>query len=172
MPAEFGAGDVINVRALHADGQPYRSWQAVVEHAYEDCLVTLSLLGSPVNDVRGDWITNVRIRGCYWFDRLYNLAEGYGEDGTLCELYANVAAPPVMTEHGFDFTDHELDVQWRPDHPAQVIDEDEFAAAVALYGYTPEFQAACRAAAMSALQLIETWQPAGSPAVWPALRAP
>ena len=166
----YRVGDTIRVRQLHADGRPYRSWHAVVEHASQECIVTLSLLGSPVNDARGDRITKSRIRDHYWLDRLYNLIEVFNEDGTIQELYANVAAPPVMTEHGFDVTDHELDVSWQPGQPARILDEDEFAAAVTAYGYSPEFQAACRAAVLAAMRLIETWEPAGIPAVWPALR--
>jgi predicted RNA-binding protein associated with RNAse of E/G family len=112
------------------------------------------------------------MRDHYWSDRLYNLLEVFSEDGTIQELYANVAAPPVMTEHGFDVTDHELDVSWMPGQPARIVDEDEFAAAASIYGYSPEFQAACRAAAVEALRLMETWQPTGLPAIWPTLREP
>jgi protein associated with RNAse G/E len=141
----------------------------VVEHATNDCVVTLSLLGSLVYDVRGDHITESRMRDYYWSDRLYNLIEVYSEDGALRQLYANVASPPVMTEHGFDVTDHELDVSWAPGRAARIVDEDEFAVAVTFYGYTPEFQAACREAATAALRLIESWQPTGLPANWPVL---
>jgi protein associated with RNAse G/E len=165
----FKVNDVIYVRVLHADGQCYRSWQSVVERMTEDCVVTLSVLGSIVEDVRGNRVTETRTRGYYWFARHYNLLEGYGEDGTLLELYANVAAPPVMTDGGFDHTDYELDVSWRPGQPARIVDEDEFEEAARLYGYTPEFQAQCREAVLAALRLIESWQPAGMPAVWPAL---
>jgi protein associated with RNAse G/E len=165
----FDAGDVIRVRVLHADGQCYRSWQAVVEHTTGNCLVTLSLLGSRVHDVRGERITEGRIRAHYWFDRPYNLLEEYEEDGTLLELYANVAAPPVMTDEGFDVTDHELDVKWQPGEPAHILDEDEFAAAADRYGYTPEFQTECRAAAVTLLSLVESWQTEDIPDIWPVL---
>jgi protein associated with RNAse G/E len=166
---QFKPGDTIHVRTLHADGQPYRSWQAVVEHATHDCLVTLSLLGSLVHDARGDRITKSRMRDHYWSDRLYNLIEVFSEDGTIQELYANVATPPVMTEHGFDVTDHELDVSWLPGQPARIVDEDEFTAAAGIYGYSLEFQVACRAAAIEALRLVETWQPGVIPPTWPTL---
>lgn len=43
--------------------------------------------------------------------------------------------------------------------PAQVLDEDEFAAAIVTYGYTPDFQDACHRAVAEALELIEGWTP-------------
>jgi protein associated with RNAse G/E len=165
----FTPGDRVHVRVLHADGQPYRSWQAVVEQSTDDCLVTLSLLGSRVHDARGDWITDVRIRGYYWYDRLFNLAEEYEADGSIRELYVNIAAPPIVTAQGFDVTDYELDVSWRPGQPARILDEDEFEIAAVRYGYTPEFQAECRVAVMGALEHIAAWQAGDMPVIWPDL---
>ncbi len=41
--------------------------------------------------------------------------------------------------------------------PAHIIDQDEFEEAIALYGYTPEFQAQCWQAAEEARLLAESW---------------
>ena len=43
---------------------------------------------------------------------------------------------------------------------ARVVDEDDFARAVAAYGYSPAFQAACWAAVAEAVRLVEAWTPA------------
>ncbi|MDD3828116.1 MAG: hypothetical protein PHY79_19295 [Anaerolineae bacterium] len=44
------------------------------------------------------------------------------------------------------------------------IDDDEFAAAVLAYGYSPEFQAACYRVAHAAAALLKAWTPLLPPA--------
>jgi len=45
--------------------------------------------------------------------------------------------------------------------PARIVDEDEFAAAITEYGYSPEFQLHCRQVAATALQLARNWTARG-----------
>jgi len=43
----------------------------------------------------------------------------------------------------------------------EVVDEDEFAEAALRYGYSVEFQTACRRAVAEASELVSGWEPAG-----------
>ena len=150
------------MRALRADGCCFRWWETTVERADTDAVVTLSPPGSYTHDeARGSWTLQHYLRTYYWFDRFYNLIVMYRPDGTLAQIYVNIGSPPVLTDGGFDWTDHELDVSKLPGEPARLVDEDEFAEAAQRYGYTPEFQIRCYAAAHEALALAEAWRPAG-----------
>ena len=156
------SGDVITVRVLHADGQCYRSWQAEVEEAGADCIVTLFHPGSFVDDARdGLWKSPWHIRAYYWLDRPYNLLEIYDPAGLLEQIYLNVASLPVLKDNTLEFTDYELDVSLLTGQPARIVDEDEFAAAIADYGYSPEFQEHCRQVAAAALQFARNWTAKG-----------
>jgi len=54
-----------------------------------------------------------------------------------------------------------LDVSLPTGQPARIVDEDEFAAAITDYGYSPEFQAHCRQVAATALQFAQNWRAKG-----------
>ena len=159
MPIQVN--DHLTVRVLHADGQCFRSWQTTVEQIRPDCLVTLSAPGHEVTDIRGNWLSRNYIRAYYWYHQHYNLLEVYEPDGTFAELYINVAGIPTLTGAILTWTDHELDVSMLPGQPARIVDQEEFAAAIHLYSYSPEFQAHCHAVSREACKLAEAWVPAG-----------
>src|SRR5690606_20757865 len=109
------------------------------------------------------------IRGHYWFDRPFNLLEVFAVDGTLVEIYVNVASQPVLDGDRLTFADYELDVSIEGDGPPRILDEDEFVEAIKRYGYSAEFQASCRAAAQDGLALAASWTPGCvpvAPAAW------
>lgn len=152
-------GNIIPVQARKTDGTVYRSWQATVESASTDLIVTISPPNQPVFDlVRKQYFTDHSLRSYYWFEKNYNLIEVFETTGDLLEIYINVASPPEFKNGVMSFKDHELDVSKYPPKPAKIIDEDEFAEAVVKYGYSPDFQDKMYAAAREALQLAETWK--------------
>jgi protein associated with RNAse G/E len=151
------AGDVVEVRALKADGQAYRWWRTTVEQVEPDYVVTFSPVGNVVEGTDRGWITSHRIRTHYWTTQPYNLLEVYGDEG-LTEVYIHVASPAVFGENQIIYTDYELDVVKYPGAPPFVDDEEEFAASVVHYGYTAEFQAACRRRAKELLDLAVAWE--------------
>lgn len=155
------AGGQITVYALHADGRCYRSWQTVVEQVTSDAIVTFSVPGQVVHDVRKEWITQHYMRAIYWRERMYNLIEEYEANGTLAELYLNVASPPLLGDHTLTFTDHELDVSMPAGQAARIVDQEDFDIAIRLYGYSPEFQSRCHAASREALLLAQSWRATG-----------
>jgi protein associated with RNAse G/E len=69
-----------------------------------------------------------------------------------------VASPARRSAEGIEYCDYELDVVKRVGQPPEVIDEDEFVAAISQYGYSAELQAECRRAVLEAVALVEGWR--------------
>jgi protein associated with RNAse G/E len=156
-------GDVLEIRALKADGHAYRWWHGTVESVDSEQLVTISPVGHRVEGPKGGWISRFDVRAVYWFQRPYNLTELYMPGGRLKQVYVNIASPAELEDGVLRYTDHELDVVWRPGQRPRVMDEGEFCAAAAEYGYSPELQKRCRRAVGQALRLIRGWKPLGPP---------
>lgn len=97
------------------------------------------------------------LRAYYWFGKYHNLIEVFEPGGNLLELYINIASPPEWENGILKFKDHELDVSKYPPKPAVILDEDEFAEAASLYGYSPQFQEKMYAIAREALVLADAW---------------
>ena len=156
-------GEVITCYAKKADGTVYRTWQTEIEEIRDDRIVTYSAVGGKSIDVqRGTRVMTRLMRAYYWFSKHFNFLEEYEPNGELNQLYANVASQPLVSEGELSYIDYELDVMWRPCQPIQVLDEDEFEAAIHKYGYTTEHQAKCRDAVTEIAALMESWQIAGA----------
>ncbi|MEZ4517880.1 MAG: DUF402 domain-containing protein [Chloroflexota bacterium] len=154
-------GQVIWVTVSKANGQLHRRWQACIERVAEDCLVTVAGVGNPVILSGRTALQKYPLRSFYWIGRRYDLLEVYDPDGRLHELYSNICSPIEWTGDGIRYTDHELDIVQYVGREAEIVDEDEFAAAAAEFGYSDEFQRLCYAAAAEALDTVRTWQPRG-----------
>ena len=151
-------GDIIHVRACKADGTVYRSWQTMIESVDADLIVTVSPAGEYAFDLaRGHYYTQHTLRSYYWREKDYNLIEAFDANGTLEEIYINIASPPRFENDGMSFIDHELDVSKVFPDAARLVDEDEFAEAAIKYGYTDEFKIRMYAAASEAIKLAERW---------------
>lgn len=156
-------GDEIVILALKSDGTVYRRWRARVESVARDHIVTINRIGDRVEDIERSWSHRQHSRNFYWFDRPYNLAEVYEQDGRLKQLYVHIASPAVLRDRTLEYTDHELDVVKRGRKPPRVVDREEFAAAIVAYGYSPAFQEACWRAVSQAMRLIKSWKASGTP---------
>lgn len=150
-------GTTLELIVQKADGQAYRWWNVTVESIDADLVVASAPVGTPTYGPGGGWTFTHPHRAFYWFTRPYNLIEVYENDGSLQQLYVNIASPARLEGHRLINIDYELDVVMRPGQPPEVVDEDEFAAAIPKYGYTPEFQTACRQAVAEVLALLPTW---------------
>ncbi len=160
------AGDIIWVRVFKADGSTHRWWQAQVESAQEDCLITWTPVGNPVYHnpdrfPRAIYHQKWAIRSYYWPGRRHDLLEVYNPDGQLHELYADITSPVEIGDGELRFIDHELDVQMLIGQPPLIIDQDEFDEAAVLYGYTDEFVRESYAVAEEVVDLIAAWQSLG-----------
>jgi protein associated with RNAse G/E len=158
-------GDQIHICACKADGTVYRSWHTTIESVDAGSIVTISPAGSMVIDKTrlGDHPIKHHLRSYYWFDKFYNLIEVFDVNGTLVQIYINIASLPEFTESEMRFKDHELDVVRDLPNPAQLIDEDEFAEAILNYQYSPAFQEKMYAAAREALALANDWNAKPAP---------
>jgi protein associated with RNAse G/E len=156
-------GDRISVEALRYDGTPYRWWRAHLESISETCIVTLSWPGDVVNEPTGSWNIQTYNRGHYWIDRPFVLIESYGLDHAPLQLYVHVASPTWPTENGVAYKDYELDVIKQWGGLPQIVDERDFEDASERYGYSSRFITDCRAAAVMAVKLVDTWAWRGCP---------
>jgi protein associated with RNAse G/E len=156
-------GDKVEGHALKADGDVYRSWYATVEAIEPNLIVTVAPAGSLALMKDGLHSIAHHLRSYYWLDKFYNLLEVFEPDGTLIQLYLNIASPPEITEDAISFKDHELDVLKVLPHEARIIDEDEFAEAIHKYNYSEEFQRKMYAAAHEALVIADNWVPKPAP---------
>lgn len=156
---------MIQVRGLHADGQPYRWWPAVIERCStaEIVLVWPAGIRFEAPTVEGRKLMRLACRMLLWPERPYTLVEQYDSDGALVELAMDIVSGAALRDGVCVYTDHELDVVKRPGQAAFVEDEDEFQEAIALYGYSPKFQRACFRVVREAILLIEQWEPWGLP---------
>lgn len=156
-PPLYQPGQSVQMAAYKSDGQPYRWNQATVASVAPGYVRLAIPLGTYSETPKGRWPFRHNCQFHLWTDRLYNLLEVYNPDGSLHQLYANIASPAELLPGEIRYTDYELDVVKHPGQPARVEDENEFQAAVPLYGYTEEFQQTCRAAVAEVLHLVETW---------------
>jgi protein associated with RNAse G/E len=151
-------GDLVTFSCLHADGNWYRRWRSTVEAISKTCIVTVDHAGAPYDDVkRGRRTLEHAMRSYYWTDRFFNLSEVFDANGNPIEIYINIASPLQAAGDELHYVDHELDVVKYPGQPAQIIDQDEFEEAIALYGYSPKFQAQCWQAAEEARLFADAW---------------
>jgi protein associated with RNAse G/E len=156
-------GERVQVDAYKLDGTRYRWWHATVEAAGADKIVLVAPVGHRVEDAGGGWASEHAIRAFYWPDRWYSLLEVYAPDGTLQEIYVNIASPVRVEDGRIWFVDYELDVSREPPHEARIVDEEEFLEAVTRYEASQAFQQACYQAAREAMEVANLWVAGGMP---------
>ena len=159
-------GDTVWVRTSKADGQPYRWWQGQVEANDSECIVVYSAIGSPIHHNPNRFPAVLRhlqhtIRSTYWPGRWHNVLEIYAADGQLVELYADIISPIEIVADEIRFIDHELDVSFLTGQAPQIVDQDEFAEAAEVYGYSEGFMRHCYELAEALLDVLANWRPLG-----------
>lgn len=155
-------GEQIQVKAYKSDGTCYRWWWATVEAIEEERIVTVAPAGKRVEALNGGWISAGAIRTFYWLQKPYSLLEVYTSTGALGEIYVNINSLVQLEPGQLSYVDYELDVTLRPPGMARIVDQDEFAEAILLYGYTAEFQQYCYQAAEEAVHLANGWVAKGA----------
>jgi protein associated with RNAse G/E len=156
-------GDTIMVKAHKADGTCYQWWEATVVELDASHIVLTMPQGTPTFDTRkGIRPIPWHDRATYWFHKPYTFIESFDDAGHLIDLYLDICSSPQIVNGELHYTDYELDVERDMPHPARLVDEDEFAAAVLTYGYTPQFQAQCYAAAHEALDVANAYTGSGA----------
>jgi protein associated with RNAse G/E len=101
------------------------------------------------------WSTIAPFDLVLWRDRWYNVYINADVSGVLEHYYCNVALPPIIEGHTLSFVDIDLDVRFWLDGRHEVLDEDEFIAHTALFGYPDDVQ---RRARQTVQELLALWQ--------------
>lgn len=150
-------GETIQIQALRSDRTPYRWWESKIEDAGSHCIITSNQIGDLVYEPEGHWKTKLHSRAYYWTDRPLNVIEVYSDSGEPVEIYINIASPFQVEGEKGSYIDYELDVSLKRGHPIEILDEDEFLAAIDKYGYTSTLVNECRSSLQSAIRLAERW---------------
>jgi protein associated with RNAse G/E len=143
---------------MHADGKAYRWWQSGVEYVSSYCVVTRNKIGDTTYEPGVNWNMKFNSRAFYWANRNYNLIEIYDDLGEAAQIYINIASPFKLDTMQLSYFDYELDVSMKKGHPAEILDEDEFAQAIDEYQYSDNFVHLCREALATAVTLAEHWE--------------
>lgn len=152
-----GFGRVVRVDSLKFDGRLHRSWPArlvrrdgpliVLEGVFET-EVRHALLGTiPAGTLSTEF---------YWTDRWYSVFRFRAPAGRLRCYYCNVNRPAEFDGDALSFVDLDIDVLVAPDFSYTVLDEDEFEAHAAEFGYDETLRARVRESLSELLRLIET----------------
>ena len=150
-------GNEVTVRAYKWNRTCYRWWNAEVVDVTDEMIVTHAAPEHSIFQPTGGWVSQYDVRATYWFDQPYNLLEVRNPDGTLYEIYINIASPLRLKGDELHFTDYELDVVMHAGKAPMIIDQDEFAQAIDTFGYSVAFQEHCWQAAHRAIVLAESW---------------
>lgn len=161
---QYETGSLIKVHSFHSDGLWYRAKTAVIEAIHLDRFLTNMWSGTTIQNRKEDYIAEFVSRSTYFFDRPFYVLELYApEDGRLLEIYVNINSPIQFVDGTIHLIDWELDVSLIPGKTAVIVDQDEFAAAVKKYNYSPQFQTYCHQLAQEAVEIANNWQPQGIP---------
>jgi protein associated with RNAse G/E len=151
------AGKVVRVDSLKFDGRLHRSWPARLVRRAGSLLV---LEGVFETEVRHPLLGHIRAGTLstefYWTDRWYSVFRFREPTGQLRNYYCNVNRPAEYDGETLSFVDLDIDVLVAPDFSYTVLDEDEFEAHAAEFGYDEALRARVRLALDELLGLIET----------------
>ncbi len=148
---------VWQILAQKYDRRPHYTWQAVLLDDDGQQLRLASVVGGKlIHYTRGfEEIMQRPSDLTVWRGRWYNVFTNYHEDGTLRNLYCNVAMPPLIEDSTITFVDLDLDVQYWPDGTFRILDMDEFEQHRVQYGYPDWVQTNALRAVNDILALAE-----------------
>ncbi|HLA10431.1 MAG TPA: DUF402 domain-containing protein [Pyrinomonadaceae bacterium] len=148
---------MVVVRARKFDGLEHRRWSARLV-AQEGSLIILdaSFAKEVQHDLLGTIPKDTVSLEYYWLDRWYNVFRFSGPAGELRNYYCNVNFPPEFDGHVLSYVDLDVDVLVNSDYSYSVLDEEEFEANAATYGYPEDVRRNVRAALNELKMLIES----------------
>jgi len=153
--------NTITIRALKYDGRPHVEWKA--ELLLESAQSVVALTHPRTVFIHHTKNLRVQIEhyslAVFEAGQWYNAMLDFHPDGLPREVYCNVALPvelPMKRGQGaLEWVDLDLDVVMEAGEAPCVVDEDEFEANGAAYGYSSEVIAAAREAAASLMTRAE-----------------
>jgi protein associated with RNAse G/E len=154
--AEHTQQPIVTVHARKFDGRLHREWQANLVRQVGSLVVVEGVFAEEIRHaLLGTIAAGTLSAEYYWTDRWYSVFRFREPTGALRNYYCNINQPATFDGQILTFTDLDIDVLVAPDFSYRILDEEEFDANAALYGY-PEFvrESAHRALA-ELLSLIE-----------------
>ena len=148
----------ITLSSVKQGGAPRSKHQTWVIAEWPDAVITYTPPGTP------EWFYRFGHTATRWnVISVYPLGVGWnahfsheGSLDTLRHVYINITAPPVYVQgESLFYVDQHLDVWVNADGTFEILDEDEFAEAIAEGLYTPDEAAAARATLDALLPDIE-----------------
>ena len=149
------AGEFVEVHSCKYDGRVNRRWRARLCERAGTLILLDAVFDEEIRHPLLGTITHGTLsREFYWTDRWYSIFRFEEPTGGLRNFYCNVNTPPTFDGRILSYTDLDIDLLVAPDFSYQVLDEDEFEANAARYGYTTEIRARARRAVAELVELI------------------
>jgi len=147
-PLETAELKQVTIRATNFDGSFHWGHPAWLLRAEDDIVVTRTDAGLKVDrEGGGEYVSPYDTRAHYWPDRWFNVIRLETPGEGLFGYYCNVATPLQFDGTTVRYVDLQLDVRVFADAAGgltyRLMDEDEFAAAQARYGYAEELVTRC-----------------------------
>jgi protein associated with RNAse G/E len=147
----------IEVRVYKYDGLLHRTWPAELLHQDGSLIVLDAKFPAEIiHDLLGTIASGTHSLEYYWLDRWYNVFRFAQPDGQLRNYYCNVNVPATLADNVLSYVDLDLDILVEPDFSYRILDIEDFASNIEVYGYSEEVQANARQALSELVQLIET----------------
>ncbi len=146
----------IEIQACKYDDRVHRRWHAHLRAHDDTLLIFDAVFDEEVNHpLLGHIAHGTLSTEYYWTNRFYNIFRFANPDGGLRNFYCNIATPARLENQTLRFIDLDIDVLVHPDLSYEVLDEDEFAAHIELFGYTPDIIENTRRAQAELIGMIE-----------------
>src|ERR1043166_3354410 len=135
------------VRVLKHDGAEHRRWHGrIVKQAGSLTVLEAEFDVDVTHHLLGEIKRGTRLIEYYWLDRWYNVFRFLQDNGSTRLYYCNINTPPEFDGDCLTYVDMDIDVVVQPDYSYEVLDQDEFQANAARYGYSSEEKANAMAA--------------------------
>jgi len=149
----------VTVRVLKHDGTEYRRWEAQLARRKGPLIVLDAEFKTDVShEILGEIKGGTRTVEYYWLGTWYNIFRFLNEDGSTRLWYCNVNTPPEFEDATLMYIDLDIDMLVQPDFSFQILDEDEFEANAAKYGYSEQEKRQAHEAMNELIKMIETRQ--------------
>ena len=149
-------GQIVRVDSLKFDGRLHRSWPARLVRQDGTLLVLEGVFETEVRHaLLGHIPAGTLSTEFYWTDRWYSVFRFRAPTGQLRCYYCNVNRPAEFDDEILSFVDLDIDVLVAPDFSYTVLDEDEFEAHAAEFGYDEALRARVHESLAELLRLIE-----------------
>lgn len=153
--AEGSEAEIV-VRSLKFDGSLHREWRARLVRRDDPLLVLEGIFAEEVRHPLLGIIAHGTVSTeYYWTDRWYSVFRFKEPTGEHRNFYCNINRPPAFDGRFLTFIDLDIDVLVAPDFTTSVLDEDEFVAHAARYGYPADVCVRVRASLAELLRLID-----------------